>query len=185
MADHLYNSPEGIDIAVLLQPSHVFCGYNNVDYLNDFRGLDTDAGKTNPAVIACAAVRSKEHKRNKKGKVNAAEQLPLLSQEIRINKRQSNESNNPQKQREYLNDDAFDGTVDPAGCFHGNGCDTYHIDTEQGADQAHNQQKDIRTFPEHVCVDFNLFDAASPPFFVLCLLKVIHPNIREPFLQGF
>ena len=148
---------------VLLQPGHLLCGNDNVDDLDDFGGLDADSGETDPAVVAGAAVRTEEDQGDQQNEVDAAEQLPLFGKQVRVDKGQQNKCTQAEKQREDLDNDALDGAVHPAGGLHGDRGDPDHIDPEQGTDQAHDQQEDIRPFKKHMSINFELFDCAAPP----------------------
>ena len=116
---------------MLLQPCHVLCRNNNIDDLDNFGRLNPDTGKSNPAVVACAAVGAEKDQCNQKGNVDAAQKLPLFSQKIGVNECQNHKSTEPEKQRKNLNDDTFDGTVNPSGRLHGDCGDPYHIDPEK------------------------------------------------------
>ena len=78
---------------MFLQPGHLFGGHNDEDYLDDLRRLYTDAGKTNPAFIARAAVLTEDDQRGKKRNINHAEKLPLFSEQVGIDKSEKYEGN--------------------------------------------------------------------------------------------
>ena len=63
----------------------MLCRNNDIDDLDNFGRLNPDTGKSNPAVVAGAAVGAEKDQCNQKGNVDAAQKLPLFSQKIGVN----------------------------------------------------------------------------------------------------
>ena len=185
MTGHLRDRDDRVDVAVFLQPGHLLGRDNDVDDLDDLGGLNADAGKANPALVAGAAVLTEDDQGDQEENVDDAEQLPLLAQQVGIDEGEHNKGGQTEKQGKDLNNDAFDRAVDPAGGLHGNRGDAHHIDPKQRTDQAHDKEKDICTFKEHLGIDFQSLQMTSPPFPVRSMLslKARHSNIRNRDLQ--
>ena len=125
---------------MLLQIGHQLCRQDNVKDLDDLRGLYADTGETDPALVAGTVIRTEEHQRHQEHNDDHTQELPLATQNIRVDNGKHDKGKKAQKHGEYLNNDHFCG-VDPIVIGRGQ-AGSRHIDrvnAHAGTDQADDQ----------------------------------------------
>ncbi len=149
VAYHLHDGGEGIDIVVFLEPCHMPCADDYVDYLDKLRGLYTDTGKTNPRLVAGAVVLTEDDQCDKQGDDDAPQKLPLLAQQVSVNNGKDHERADTNEYRKALNCNIFGGGRHiPAAGSHTDNSRTHHYKAKERAESAHHQQENIRPLKE-------------------------------------
>ena len=107
MRRHLHHRQERIDIPVLFKISHLLCGDDYVQDLDDLRGLYADTGEPYPALVAGAVVLPEDDERDEQQHIYRAQYLPLLAEDIRVNYRKDHEAGDTEEQRKGLDRDVL------------------------------------------------------------------------------
>ena len=157
MPRHLHDGHKGVYILILLQIGHLLGGNDDIQNLDDLRGLYADAGETDPALVAGAVVLTEDDQCDQQRDIYHAQPLPLLTENIRVQHRQHDESDQPQKQRERLNYYELART-------HGRRRARDEDKPVRRADNAHHEQKYIRPLEKLPHGILKLFYFKAPPF---------------------
>ena len=97
-----------VEVFVFLQIAYVLSHQNNINNFNNFRGLNSYAHESNPALITGAVVSSKRHQSQKEGYTDYKQNCPFIRDNIKIQNGKKNEEKYSDQYTEYLNKQVFE-----------------------------------------------------------------------------
>ena len=150
MARQLRDRPHGVEVVVFFQVADLLCQNDDERELDDLRRLDADAEKAQPAGVAGIARNAEGDQQQQKDHVERAQDLPLVGQHIHVQHGHDHERENAEDERRALHDDILGRVVRCRGARDDD-------DAENGADEAHHEQENIRPVKKLLCVGHGFF----------------------------
>ena len=146
----LCDRPHGVEVVVFLQVTDLLCQHDDKCELDDLRRLDADAEKAQPAGVAGVVAHAEGDQQQQKDHVERAQDLPLVGQHIHVQHGHDHERENAEDERRALHDDILGRVVRRRGARDDD-------DAENGADEAHHEQENIRPVKKLLCVGHGFF----------------------------
>ena len=141
---HHDNGRDVVDVPVLLEVGHLLGADDDVDDLDNLRGLDADTGEADPALVAGVVLNAEDIERDHEQPVEHEQQLPLFAEQVGVDDRKYHKGDHAEHEGEKLHDHQLERLHVRPGVRHADRRAVHHRRTEKRADQTDHKQKDVR-----------------------------------------
>ena len=143
MPRHLHHGKERIIVLIFPQIGHLLGGDDNIEDLHHLGGLNADAGKADPALVAGVVRGAEDNKRDHQQHIDNAQRLPPGAQNVRVQHGEDHKGDHTEENGKDLHDHTLGGVDIHAPRRHALGGQIHGIYADRGADETDNQQKNV------------------------------------------